>query len=188
MTEMNTSQESSILSTLRHVSELLDGIGRLTATESSPLATVSLDPALSAGPPAVIMWHHMVAMEFALNPGFLAGDDSCFGAAGREFFVPAAPWTRFTRGVMEQNVWLVASGWMALALIASLISIRIGISVALIEILVGVFAGNFLGLHTTAWIDFLAMFGAVLLTFLAGAEIDPDSLRRHLKPALVIAT
>lgn len=89
---------------------------------------------------------------------------------------------------MEQNVWLVASGWMALALIASLISIRVGVSVALIEILVGVFAGNFLGLHTTAWIDFLAMFGAGLLTFLAGAEIDPDSLRRHLKPALVIGT
>jgi len=87
---------------------------------------------------------------------------------------------------MEQNVWLIASAWMALALVASLISIRLGISVALIEILVGVVAGNFLSLHTTEWIDFLATFGAGLLTFLAGAEIDPDSLRRHLKPALAI--
>ena len=87
---------------------------------------------------------------------------------------------------MDSNVWLVASGWMALALLASLVSIRLGISVALIEILVGVVAGNFLGLHTTPWIDFLATFGSGLLTFLAGAEIDPDSLRRHLKPALVI--
>ena len=87
---------------------------------------------------------------------------------------------------MDSNVWLVASVWMALALIASLISIRVGISVALIEILIGVAAGNFLGVHTTPWIDFLATFGAGLLTFLAGAEIDPDSLRRHLKPAIVI--
>ena len=87
---------------------------------------------------------------------------------------------------MQSNVWLVASAWMALALLASLVSIRIGISVALIEILVGIVAGNFLGVHTTPWIDFLATFGSGLLTFLAGAEIDPDSLRRHLKPALVI--
>ena len=89
---------------------------------------------------------------------------------------------------MQSNVWLIASAWMALALLASLISIRIGISVALIEILVGILAGNFLGIHTTPWIDFLATFGSGLLTFLAGAEIDPDSLRRHLKPALVIGT
>lgn len=54
---------------------------------------------------------------------------------------------------MQSNVWLVASAWMALARIASLISIRVGISVALIEILVGVVAGNCPGLHTTAWID-----------------------------------
>ena len=89
---------------------------------------------------------------------------------------------------MQSNVWLVASAWMALALVASLISIRVGISVALIEILVGVVAGNFFGLHTTAWIDFLATFGSGLLTFLAGAEIDPESLKRHLKPALVLGT
>jgi len=54
---------------------------------------------------------------------------------------------------MDSNVWLVASAWMALALVASLISIRVGISVALIEILVGVVAGNFLGGHSTPWID-----------------------------------
>jgi Kef-type K+ transport system membrane component KefB len=75
---------------------------------------------------------------------------------------------------------------MGLALVASLVSIRLGISVALIEILIGVLAGNFLGLRTTPWIDFLATFGSGLLTFLAGAEIDPDSLRRHLKPATAI--
>jgi Kef-type K+ transport system membrane component KefB len=96
------------------------------------------------------------------------------------------PGQTLSETVMDSNVWLVASVWMALALAASLISIRVGISVALVEILVGVIAGNFLGVHSMPWIDFLATFGAGLLTFLAGAEIDPDSLRRHLKPAFAI--
>jgi Kef-type K+ transport system membrane component KefB len=87
---------------------------------------------------------------------------------------------------MQSNVWLIAAAWMALALAASIISIRVGISVALIEILVGIVAGNYFGVQTTPWIDFLATFGSGLLTFLAGAEIDPDALKRHLKPALVI--
>jgi Kef-type K+ transport system membrane component KefB len=85
-----------------------------------------------------------------------------------------------------ENIWFVAAAWMGLALIASVISIRVGISVALVEIFVGVLGGNFLGFHTTPWIDFLATFGSGLLTFLAGAEIDPESLRKHLKPSLVI--
>jgi Kef-type K+ transport system membrane component KefB len=87
---------------------------------------------------------------------------------------------------MEANVWLIAGAWMALALLASLISIRLGISVALIEILIGVFAGNVFHMQTTQWIDFLATFGAGLLTFLAGAEIEPSALRRHWKPAMGI--
>ncbi len=85
-----------------------------------------------------------------------------------------------------ENIWFVAAAWMALALIASVISIRLGISVALVEMFVGVIGGNFLGFHSTPWIDFLATFGSGLLTFLAGAEIDPESLRKHLKPSLVI--
>lgn len=87
---------------------------------------------------------------------------------------------------MVSNIWLVASVWMGLALMASIISIRIGISVALVEIAVGILAGNLFGIHSAPWIDFLATFGAGLLTFLAGAEIDPASLRRHLRPALAI--
>src|SRR5262249_3738232 len=86
-----------------------------------------------------------------------------------------------------QNVWFVAAIWMALALIASLISIRIGISVALIEIFIGVIAGNFL--HLTAsneWINFLALLGSGVLTFLAGAEIDPRSLKTNLQASLLI--
>jgi Kef-type K+ transport system membrane component KefB len=84
------------------------------------------------------------------------------------------------------NAFLVAGLWIGLALVASLVSIRIGISVALVEIALGVVAGNTIGLDTTPWIDFLAAFGAVLLTFLAGAEIDPASLRRHLRASVAI--
>ena len=81
-----------------------------------------------------------------------------------------------------QNIWLIAAIWMALAFVASLISIWTGISVALIEILVGVVAGNFLGLHANMdWINFLALLGSGVLTFLAGAEIDPRSLKANLR-------
>ena len=86
------------------------------------------------------------------------------------------------------NVYLVAAAWVGLALIASLVSVRLGISVALVEIALGVLGGNFLGLGTSSWIDFLALFGSVLLTFLAGAEIDPGSLRRHVGKALAIGS
>lgn len=84
------------------------------------------------------------------------------------------------------NIWFIAAIWMTVALLASLISIRLGISVALVEIFLGVIAGNYLGFHTTPWIDFLASFGSVLLTFLAGAEIDPTSFRKHLGASLAI--
>jgi len=86
------------------------------------------------------------------------------------------------------NQWLVATLWVGLALVAGLISIRTAISVSLLEIAMGVFGGNFLGLHTTEWTNFLAGFGAILLTFMAGAEIDPHSLRKHLKPSLTIGS
>lgn len=84
------------------------------------------------------------------------------------------------------TIWMIASLWMALALVASLISLRIGISVALVEIFMGVLGGNILHMQSTPWIDFLASFGSILLTFLAGAEIDPVSLRKHLGPSLAI--
>lgn len=88
---------------------------------------------------------------------------------------------------MFDNIWFVAAIWMGLAFVASLISIRLGISVALIEILVGIVAGNFLGIHeTTQWLDFLAMLGSGVLTFLAGAEIDPKSLKTHIKISSII--
>jgi Kef-type K+ transport system membrane component KefB len=88
------------------------------------------------------------------------------------------------------NSYLIAAVWLGLALVASLISIRIGISVALIEILVGAVFANTPGvkehLTQTEITTFLANVGSLLLTFLAGAEIDPVSLRRHWKASVSI--
>src|SRR6266568_1729269 len=91
-----------------------------------------------------------------------------------------------------EKIWYLAAIWMGLAFLASLISIRTGISVALIEIVVGVIAGNIHSgaehhlLKTTEWINFLAMLGSGVLTFLAGAEIDPASLRANIRASLSI--
>src|SRR5487761_1703601 len=94
------------------------------------------------------------------------------------------------RGGRAMNIYTVAAIWMALALGASLISIRAGIAVALAELLVGAVAGNIPGVsglvQQTAFTTFLASLGSVTLTFLAGAEIDPASLRRHWKASLSI--
>lgn len=88
---------------------------------------------------------------------------------------------------MPENIWFVAALWMAMAFAASLVSIWTGISVALIEIVVGVVAGNFFGVHACAdWINFLAMLGSGVLTFLAGAEIDPTSLKANLRASGLI--
>ena len=84
------------------------------------------------------------------------------------------------------NVWLLSALWVVLALIASLISIWVGISVALIEIMVGAIAGNTIGLELAPWVNYLAGFGAILLTFLAGAEIDAAVIRKHIWSSLSI--
>ena len=77
------------------------------------------------------------------------------------------------------NVWLISAVWIGLALLSSLISIRIAISAALVEIVVGAVAGNIVTLSLTDWINYLAGFGSILLTFLAGTEIDGRIIRKH---------
>ena len=84
------------------------------------------------------------------------------------------------------SVWLHSALWLGLALLASLISIRVAISVALIEIVVGAVARNLLSLQITDWVNFLAGFGAILLTFLAGTEIDPRIVRKHFWTSMTI--
>jgi Kef-type K+ transport system membrane component KefB len=75
---------------------------------------------------------------------------------------------------------------MALALAASVVSIRFAVSVALTEILFGVLGGNLLHLQVTEWVTFLAGLGSVLLTFMAGAEIEVDTMRQYWRPVLTI--
>ena len=84
------------------------------------------------------------------------------------------------------NMWLVSALWLGLALLAAVLSVRVAISVALVEILVGAVAGNLFGLPIAPWVNFLAGFGAILLTFLAGAEIDPQVVRKHYRSSLGI--
>jgi len=73
-----------------------------------------------------------------------------------------------------------------LILVASMVSVELALSAAILEIVLGFFAGNALGVTTTPWIDFLASFASVLLTFLAGAEVDPAVLRNKSREALAI--
>jgi Kef-type K+ transport system membrane component KefB len=84
------------------------------------------------------------------------------------------------------NQWLQAALWMGLALVATLLSVRIAISIALLEIMVGVIGGNFLPLQRTEWVNFLAGFGSILLTFLAGAEVDPVVMKKKFKESMSI--
>ncbi len=88
--------------------------------------------------------------------------------------------------VDTNNMWLVAGAWMPLAAVSAFVAIRVKMPAALVEIVVGMLAGNLIALRTNAWIDFVAGFGSILLTFLAGAEIDPVVLRKQLAPATII--
>lgn len=74
----------------------------------------------------------------------------------------------------------------ALVLIAAVVSVEFGVSVAIIEITLGVVAANLFGIGSTPWIDFVGSFAGIVLTFLAGAEVDAALLRREWKPAVLI--
>ncbi len=93
-----------------------------------------------------------------------------------------------------ENVWVLAALWVGLALVATLLAIWFKISTALTEIVVGIVAQliigavvGFSGLGAkTGWITFLAGTGAIVLTFLAGAELDPAIFRAKWKEAMVV--
>jgi Kef-type K+ transport system membrane component KefB len=84
---------------------------------------------------------------------------------------------------MNADIIPVVAG--LLIVLASLISLRTGLSVAIIEILLGAVAGN-LGFHTEPWMIYLAGFGGIILTFLAGAEVDTKILREKFKESMLI--
>jgi Kef-type K+ transport system membrane component KefB len=70
--------------------------------------------------------------------------------------------------------------------IASMISVELGITVALLELTLGVVVGNIFDLGTAEWLDFIAKFASIVLTFLAGMEVDPAYMRRRLPASLGI--
>jgi glutathione-regulated potassium-efflux system ancillary protein KefC len=128
-------------------------------------------------------------------------DDSCRFKRGRSPSVtrrkaglslrPRGP----RRGEVEMTaVWALAALWLGLALIASLLSIWFRISTALSEIVVGTIAQLIIGaaigsalLGTDeSWVKFLSGIGAIVLTFLAGAELDPEVFRRKWKEATAV--
>ncbi len=89
------------------------------------------------------------------------------------------------------EIWAQAALWLGLALVATLAAIGLRIATALSEIVVGTIAQLIIGASLGAvvlagdatWIKFLSGAGAILLTFLAGAELDPAVLRRQWKLA-----
>ncbi|HKD31864.1 MAG TPA: cation:proton antiporter [Gaiellaceae bacterium] len=71
-------------------------------------------------------------------------------------------------------------------LVASTISVEVGLSVALIELLLGVVVGNAFHLAVPGWLAFLGSFAGIVLTFQAGAEVDVPQLKREWKASLSI--
>ena len=71
----------------------------------------------------------------------------------------------------------LAAVLVAVVLVASIVSVELGVTVALLELTLGVVAGNVFHLQTQDWLDFIAKFGSVVLTFLAGMEVDPAYMR-----------
>jgi len=92
------------------------------------------------------------------------------------------------------EVWARAALWLGLALVATLLSIRLRVATALSEIVVGTVAQLLIGVTvgqamlgtSDAWVTFLSGTGAILLTFLAGAELDPAIFRAKWKESLSI--
>jgi Kef-type K+ transport system membrane component KefB len=92
------------------------------------------------------------------------------------------------------NTWALAALWVGLALAATLLAIWCKISTALTEIVVGTVAQLVIGafmaqgglLGNTQWITFLAGTGAIVLTFLAGAELDPVIFKTKWREASII--
>ena len=71
-------------------------------------------------------------------------------------------------------------------LVASMVSVELGLSVAVVEIVLGIAAGNLLHLQAPDWLAFLASFGSIVLTFLAGTEVDPGLMRAKLGQSVLL--
>lgn len=89
------------------------------------------------------------------------------------------------------EIWTLAALWLGLALLATLLSTWLRIATALSEIIVGTIAQLVIGAAIGSavlgtdetWVKFLSGTGAIVLTFLAGAELDPVVFRERWKEA-----
>ena len=71
--------------------------------------------------------------------------------------------------------------------LASGISVEVGLSVSLIELGLDVVVGNVFSLDPNVdWLVFIATFASIVLTFLAGAEVDPDDFRERFVASVSI--
>jgi len=86
--------------------------------------------------------------------------------------------------ILDPN--LIALIILTAIFIASLISVKFAISVAIIEIAMGAIIGNIFQIQPPDWMVFLATFGSILLTFLAGAEVDPKVMKEKFKESMLI--
>jgi Kef-type K+ transport system membrane component KefB len=81
----------------------------------------------------------------------------------------------------------LAAALAAIVVLASMISVEVGLSVALIELALGVVVGNVFGIDPNEdWLIFIATFASIVLTFLAGAEVVPDDFRERFGAAMAI--
>jgi len=92
------------------------------------------------------------------------------------------------------NIYLVAAFWFLSALISTILANRLKISNALMEIIIGAIIG-FIAFKTgftdklaldADWMKFIAGIAAIMLTFLAGSELNPDSLKSKFKEITVV--
>jgi Kef-type K+ transport system membrane component KefB len=91
-------------------------------------------------------------------------------------------------------VWALLTLWLGLALVAGLLAVWLRVSTALTEIVVGTLAQLIIGTAFGAtalgidepWVKFLAGVGAIVLTFLAGAELDPTVFKKKWKEATAL--
>jgi Kef-type K+ transport system membrane component KefB len=74
----------------------------------------------------------------------------------------------------------------AAILLASTVSVEVGLSVAMIELAAGVVVGNLFTVAVPDWLSFIGTFAGVVLTFLAGAEVDVPQFRREWRASVSI--
>jgi len=93
-----------------------------------------------------------------------------------------------------EPIFVLAGIWLLIAVVAAIIAYHLDVSIALVEICIGIVAAaiadHFFGKGSLGsgqpWLQFLASIGAGLLTFLAGAELDPAVMRTKLREVSVI--